>query len=130
MKYIAIAATFATLLSGCATEVSAPVSGEIGRERAQGQYTARLSGEGSYFVLTSRGLRCDGTYDSLTTQPTITSQTACNDGRTGTLILTRSPRGGSGTAIGRLNDGTEARFVFGDLTFNQAFGDGGGASTR
>ncbi|WP_348935041.1 hypothetical protein [Aquabacter sp. CN5-332] len=35
----------------------------------------------------------------------------------------------SGTAIVTLNDGTRGQFVFGNLRFDQAFGDGGKAMT-
>lgn len=51
----------------------------------------------------------------------------CSDGRTGTLLATR--QGMSGTVIGKLSDGTEGRFVFGNLSFTQAF-PGGGAVTQ
>ncbi len=119
----------AASLSACANEVSVPATGRIGTELAQGAATARLSGEGSFFAMTPRGLRCEGTYDSLTTEPTLSVPIRCNDGRTGNLIITRQLNGISGTAIGRLSDGTLGQFVFGDLTFDQAFG-GSGASTR
>ena len=127
-RYVWLAA--AVVLGGCATEFSVPVTGQIGSTPAQGQSTARLDGNGTFFVMTTRGLRCDGTYDALDTNPTITAQTRCSDGRTGNLIITRTLDGLSGTVIGTLSDGTDARFVFGNLTFGQAFGDGGGASIR
>ncbi|WP_371398887.1 hypothetical protein [Marinovum algicola] len=130
MKKFMLLGLISGALAGCVSEYSGPVSGVIGPERAQGQFTAKLDGAGTFFVLTTRGLRCEGTYDSLSRQPTITADVACNDGRTGTMILTRSMNQLSGTAIGRLNDGTQGQFVFGDITFDQAFGDGGGAATR
>jgi hypothetical protein len=110
------------VLAGCATELSVPVTGFIGNEPAIGQTTARLSGQGDFTASTLDGLVCSGTYDSLDTSPSITIPATCNDGRTGTLIVARNTMTGGGTAIGRLSDGTEARFVYGNLTFEQAFG--------
>ncbi len=110
-------------LAACATEFHAPVSGVIGEQRAQGQSTARIDGNGTFFVETVSGLRCEGTYDALDINPTIRAKATCNDGRSGTLLITRNISRGTGTAIGRLNDGTDARFVFGDISFAEAFGD-------
>jgi hypothetical protein len=45
----------------------------------------------------------------------------CEDGRTGTLLATRQLNGFSGTGSAQLSDGTQARFVFGDLTFAQYY---------
>ena len=118
---MAVSLVSVVLLSGCATSFSVPVTGVLGQQAAQGQATARLSGEGDFWVLTTRGLRCEGTYDSLSSEPTITAGLNCNDGRTGNAIITRALDGLSGTVIGRLNDGTEGRFVFGNLRFDQAF---------
>lgn len=109
---------------GACGEIAVPVTGEIGGNLAQGQATARLSGEGTFDVATLDGLTCTGVYDALDTSPTITAPTTCSDGRTGKLIITRSMNGLSGTVIGRLSDGTEARFVFGDVAFSQQTGDG------
>lgn len=110
------------MLAGCG-EISVPVTGEIGGNLAQGQATAKMTGAGTFEVSTLDGLTCTGVYDALETAPTINAPTTCNDGRTGRLIITRSMNGLSGTVIGRLNDGTEARFVFGDVAFTQTTGD-------
>ena len=107
-------------LAACGS-LSVPVTGEIGTQPAQGQATAKFSGEGTFWVMTTRGLRCEGIYDSITTQPTITAPITCNDGRSGTAIITRTLDMLSGTVIARLDDGTEGRFVFGNLSFDQAF---------
>ncbi len=120
-KTIAIISVCA--VTACATEQHLPVSGVIGTQRAQGQSTARTSGDGTFYAETTTGLRCAGEYDSLDLSPTIRATTTCNDGRTGRLLITRNIMRGTGTAIGRLNDGTEARFVFGDIAFAEAFGD-------
>lgn len=117
-----------TVLAGCATEMSVPVTGFIGNESAAGQSTARLGAPGDFWVQTLSGLRCEGTYDSSDVNPTIAIPARCNDGRTAQLLATRNTMTGGGTVIGRLSDGTEGRFVFGNLSFEQAFG-GGGAQT-
>lgn len=109
-------------LAACATEFSVPVTGFIGTDQALGQTTARIDGNGTFSVSTLTGLTCQGTYDALDNNPTITAPATCNDGRSGTLLIARNTMTGGGTVIGRLNDGTDARFVFGNLTFNQAFG--------
>jgi len=62
--------------------------------------------------------------------PTIEAPVNCNDGRTGRLLITRTMDMVSGTVIGQLSDGTQGRFVFGNLTFDQAFGNGSGARIR
>lgn len=116
-----------SILSACATGYTVPVTGMIGADAAQGEAVARTDGNGTFWVETIDGLRCDGTYDSRITAPTIRVPVKCSDGRTGSLLATR--QGMSGTVIGKLNDGTEGRFVFGNLSFSQAF-PGGEAVTR
>lgn len=107
-------------LAGCGS-LSVPVTGFVGDQPAQGEATAKLSGAGTFWVMTTSGLRCEGIYDSITTRPTITSPVECSDGRSGTAIITRTMDQVSGTVIARLTDGTEGRFVFGNLQFDQAF---------
>lgn len=117
----------AILLSAC--EFSVPVTGMIGKEPAQGSATAKTSGVGTFEASTIDGLTCKGTYDALTRAPTIWADVTCSDGRTGRLLITRSMDQLSGTATGKLSDGSTGRFVFGNLTFDQAFGSGS-AGTR
>lgn len=124
---IVISLMFLLGLVACADSFSVPVTGNIGRDAAQGQATASLSGDGTFWVLTTRGLRCDGIYDDNSTEPTISAKVTCNDGRTGNAIITRTLDMLSGTVIARLSDGTEGRFVFGNLSYEQAFG---GAASR
>ncbi|MGV6848577.1 MAG: hypothetical protein ACWA5A_09380 [Marinibacterium sp.] len=106
-------------LSACSYSV--PVAGTLGREAMQGQATAALSG-GTFWVVSPGGLRCDGTYDALDSNPTIQAPVSCNDGRQGILVISRTTDMTSGTVIGKLDDGTEGRFVFGNLQYGQAFG--------
>lgn len=93
------------LLAGCANSFVVPVIGRIGESAAQGEAVTRTDGNGTFWIETVDGLRCDGAYDLLVTSPTIRMPVKCNDGRTGLLIGTK--QGGSDTVIGKLNDGTE-----------------------
>ncbi|NNM71414.1 hypothetical protein [Enterovirga aerilata] len=117
-------------LAGCATQISVPVSGQFGNGvPAAGQATARTSGEGDFWVQAPGGKRCSGTYNSLDTNPTIVVPVTCSNGARGEIVVTRQLNGLSGTAIGKLSDGTTGQFVFGDLKFEQAFGAGGKAKS-
>lgn len=107
LGFIAVA-----ILAGCATEFRVPVTGRIGGETAFGYSMARLQGKSDFTADTTKGLRCEGTYDAFDTAEQITVAATCNDGRTGTLHVTRKPNGG-GVAVGTLSDGTRAQFVFG-----------------
>lgn len=120
MKRVTIILAFLTILSACS--VTVPVVGKIGDEDAAGSTTATTSG-GSFEVATIDGLVCSGTYDAWDTSPTIRIPVSCSDGRTGSLLATRTLSGASGKVIGKLNDGTRGRFVFGNLSFSQTFLD-------
>ncbi|WP_209427685.1 hypothetical protein [Pararhodobacter sp. SW119] len=130
MKLGMVALVAVMTLGACASEFSMPVTGVIGRTPAQGQTTARTQGDSDFWVQTAGGLRCSGTYDAFDRSPTILAPVRCADGRTGNLVVTRTMDWSGGTAIGQLSDGTTGRFVFGNLTFEQAFGDGAGARIR
>jgi hypothetical protein len=110
-------------LVGCG-EITVPIRGQIGTEQAIGLVTARFNGAGTFTITTESRLECEGTYDSWTRALTITAPVVCNDGRTGTAIITRLPDLYSGTVTGTLSDGTEGKLVFGDLAFETAFGEG------
>jgi hypothetical protein len=110
-------------LVGCG-EITVPVRGEIGAEQAIGLVTARFNGAGTFVITTESRLECNGTYDSWSRALTITAPVTCNDGRTGTAVITRLPDLYSGTVTGTLSDGTEGKLVFGDLAFDAAFGEG------
>jgi hypothetical protein len=110
-------------LTACASEFHSPIVGVIGNERAQGQATARMDGNGTFQVMTARGLECTGRYDSRDMNPTIRATATCNDGRTGTCIITRNIQRMTGTAICSDSRREFARFVFGDVSFAEAFGE-------
>ena len=126
-----IAAIFGcSLLAACATEVSLPITGQMSDGTAAGgTATARTSGNGSFWVKIPAGPRCGGTYDSRSYAPTLIVPVACDDGRSGEAVITRQMDMVSGTAIVSLTDGTTGNFVFGNLSFDQAFGPGGTART-
>ncbi len=122
MNRLLIGFAAVTSIAGCS--VSVPVSGYIGDDRALGQATATTSGPGTFEAYTVDGLKCFGTYDDNSTAPTLSTKIECNDGRTGVLLITRTQQLTSGTAVGKLSDGTLGQFVFGDITFSQAFDNG------
>ncbi len=108
------------ILGLAACSYSVPVTGEFAGKPALGTATA-ASGGGTFFVTQTNGFRCEGTYDALTFDITITAPVTCNDGRTGRAIISRKPDLVGGTVIVELNDGNTGQFVFGDLSFAQEF---------
>lgn len=121
----------ALALGGCVSEFKFPVSGQMGDGTPMnGQAVAKLNGEGSFFVAEPGGLRCDGRYDSRNSDPTLIVPVVCTDGTTGEAVITRQMDMMSGTVIARLDDGRTGQFVFGDLSFNQAFGAGAVGTVR
>jgi hypothetical protein len=103
------------LLAGCG-EITEPVAvissnGDIMR----GTATASLSG-GVFQAsgkMNGKEVACGGDYNALDTSITITMPVHCSDGRKGFVIATRQSNGVDGSGRVRLNDGTEADFVFG-----------------
>jgi hypothetical protein len=97
------------LVSGCA--VTGPVAvitptGEILR----GTTTSSLAG--GDFAVAGVTLRCSGTFDPSPGSPTVSVTAKCSDGRVGIgRALRDGARSGSGKI--RMNDGSEASFVFG-----------------
>lgn len=119
----------AAALVACASELKVPITGQFSGQPSAGQATARSDGTGSFWVQTPRGARCQGGYNPLDTNPTIVVNIYCDDGRRGEAVIARQMDGLSGTAVVSLNDGTSGQFVFGNIKLDQAFGDGGRAST-
>ena len=102
-------------LSGCGNYTTSAVVKTSTGQTLIGTTTASLSG-GTFQVAANDGLQCYGTYDSLDPQPTISAPITCNDGRVGTLLVTRTTDGLSGSGVALLSDGTEARIGFGRLS--------------
>ena len=103
------------MLGGCASQFEAPVTGQLANgTMMHGTTTARLQGASDFWAASITGLRCSGTYDAFSSAPTLMVSVVCNDRRKGVLLVTRNASKLGGTATGRLSDGTEARFVFGN----------------
>lgn len=69
-------------------------------------------------------MRCTGTYAVRDPNPTIVVPVTCGSRIRGEAVITRQADLMSGTAIVELNNGKRGQFVFGNLTFEQAFGQG------
>lgn len=113
MRLLSIGATALPLfIVGCGS-ITVPVA-VVGDQGfiLRGTATAAFSGEGTFSVA-GRGLTCAGNYNSLNPSPTIQMPVTCSDGRKGIIIATRNPDGLSGSGRVRLEDGTEADFIFG-----------------
>lgn len=128
MNISAPSAAFAAILClyACAgAQFTVPITGQLtDGTAATGEATARIDGNGTFWVKIPGGPKCSGSYDALATNPTIVVPVECDDGRKGESVIARRAGGLSGTAIVTLADGTKGQFVFGDLTYNQAFGSG------
>lgn len=108
-----------------------PVTGQLSNgSAAAGQATAFSDGQGEFWVQVPGAERCSGTYNVRDPNPTIVVPVSCGNGKRGEAVITRQADLVSGTAIVSLNDKTRGRFVFGRLTFDQVFGDGGRAKTQ
>lgn len=102
-------------LVSCAITEPVVVIGKDG-QTLKGTATASLSG--GKFSVTDGKLTCGGSYDSMSSSPTIEMQVLCSDGRKGIVISTREPSGVAGHGTVKLNDGSEWTFVFGPAAAN------------
>lgn len=107
-----------------------PVTGQFGSTPAAGQVTAFNNGVGTFWVQTPGGARCTGEYQVRDPNPALVLAGKCTNGKHGQIVVTRTPDLMSGSAIVKLSDGTRGQFVFGNLTYGQAFGQGGVATIR
>lgn len=104
-----------SILAGCGSiSVPAAVKTSDGRVLTG---TAIASASGGTFSVRQPGtnLSCSGSYNAFDTSPTISAPVTCNDGRYGTLTVTRTPDMQSGSGVASLSDGTNARVTFGSL---------------
>ncbi|MBX4992870.1 hypothetical protein ABID08_002039 [Rhizobium binae] len=111
---IFVVAAVAVCLSSCGFTVPVAVISSNG-EVMRGTATAAVSG-GSFTVagkLKGKETKCAGTYNALDQSVTISMPVQCSDGRKGFVIATREANKVDGSGRVRLNDGTEADFVFG-----------------
>jgi hypothetical protein len=103
------------LLSGCG-QIRVPVQAETDKDEVfTGEIVASLT-EGSTHLESKSGIKCQGTYDQFTTEQIVMLYISCSDGRHGKITATRDlPLGSqSGTGSGKMNDGTQVTFAFGN----------------
>ncbi|MBN9317714.1 MAG: hypothetical protein J0I99_18395 [Devosia sp.] len=132
------AALLAAVMSGCVSSQPGepiamfrlPVTGQFGAMPAAGQITAFNNGVGTFWVQTPGDARCSGEYQVRDPNPALVLAGKCSNGKSGQIVVTRTPDLMSGSAIVRLSDGTRGQFVFGNLTYAQTFGQGGAAAIR
>lgn len=108
MKRVALIS--AIILSGCSGTVPVALIGSDGNIM-RGTATASL--QGSTFHVAGGGRTCAGSYDGNDYSITISMAVQCSDGKRGLVIVTRDPCLCSGSGRVRMQDGSEADFVFG-----------------
>jgi hypothetical protein len=109
MKNLIIALS---LIGFSACTVTAPVAvisadGQVMR----GTATANL--QGGSFRVDGGGRTCAGSYNGMDSSPTLSVPVHCSDGKKGIAIITRDPCLCSGSGRIRMQDGSEADFIFG-----------------
>lgn len=98
----------------CACSVTFPVKGTTDKgEIFTGEAVASLS-EGVFNITSNNGISCNGTYDQLSTEPTIKVYVKCSDGRHGMVLAKRDDSLQNGVGTGKMNDGTKFTFAFGN----------------
>lgn len=95
----------------CGCSASGPVAVIApGGQVLRGMTTSSLAG--GDFTVSAPGLSCTGQFDPAPGSRTVSITARCTDGRVGIgRALRDSPQSGSGTIT--MNDGSEAKFVFG-----------------
>lgn len=110
MRRILLLVLAVLALAACSVTVPVAVVPKTG-PIMRGTATGSLSG--GTFSVTDGQLTCSGTYDALDSSPTLQMPTTCSDGRKGLVTSTRDPNLTDGKGVVRLQDGTEAQFMFG-----------------
>lgn len=110
-RFSALALTL--MLTGCGS-ITLPAAVKMnGGEVLTGTTTAALSG-GTFQVKSPTGsLVCSGNYDALDTNPVLMAPVTCNDGRYGTITMTRDIANQSGIGTVRLASGETGNVAFG-----------------
>lgn len=120
----------AALLIGTASAQPAPIfaipiTGQLANGyAAAGQATGYDNGVGEFWVAFPGSIRCTGSWSVRDPNPTIVIPVACGSRLKGEAIVTRQAGLMTGSAIVALSNGQRGQFVFGDLTYEQAFGQG------
>jgi|SRR5260221_4047126 len=113
-RLLLLAATIA--LAGCTVKepvaVIAP-DGEILRGTASSMFVYEEFAVRDDFAVRGRALECRGLFDRALENPTVSITAGCSDGRSG---LGRAFRDNAASGSGKiqLNDGSEARFLYGE----------------
>jgi len=112
-------------------EISVPITGRLSDGTlAAGEATSRRDGHGALWVQIPGGFRCEGKYNSLERSASVVVPVTCSNGLKGEAVVAIQLDRMSGTALVRLSDGRRGQFVFGNLSFEQAFGAGGRVKTK
>lgn len=98
------------LLSACSTTLPVAVIDSSGNV-LRGSVTASM--QGSSFSVSGAGRTCAGSYNGMDSSPTISLPVQCSDGKRGIAIVTRDACLCSGSGRIRMQDGSEADFIFG-----------------
>jgi hypothetical protein len=102
-----------------------PITGQLTNgAAASGQATGYRDGHGDFWAAFPDSMRCSGTWAVRDPNPTIVIPVSCGTRVRGEAIVTRQAGFMTGSAIVGLSNGQRGQFVFGDLTFEQAFGQG------
>lgn len=122
MKKILIPILASITLSACS--ITLPVKGytEKNNEVVTGTGTGYLTGDGTFKIISSGGLVCDGIYkypEGLSL-PSV-GAFKCDDGTQGDIVST-TDTGVSGYGYGMNNEGKYVQFIFGDVPNYQNMG--------
>jgi hypothetical protein len=108
-----------------------PITGQMSDGNpAFGQASGMSDGKGLFWVQVPAGAYCSGSWNVRDPNPTIVVPVRCDDGAKGEAVIARQPGFMSGSAIVALSNKKRGQFVFGNMTFEQTFGNGGSARTR
>ena len=97
-------------LTACTASAPVAVIGENGEIMRGTTSASMLGGE---FKVSNGARTCSGNYNIQHGSQNITVNILCNDGHKGLAFVTRDKGGRSGSGRVRMDDGTEADFVFG-----------------
>ncbi|WP_288583002.1 hypothetical protein [uncultured Methylobacterium sp.] len=130
MKKLALLSFLPALLTAEAKAQPAPIfaipiTGQLANgNAAAGQATGFDNGVGEFWVAFPGSIRCTGSWSVRDPNPTIVIPVTCGARVKGEAIVTRQAGFMAGSAIVALSNGQRGQFVFGDLSFDQAFGQG------
>jgi hypothetical protein len=110
MRRSIVAAIATTSLTACTATAPVAVISDDGKVM---RGTATANAHGGSFRVDGGGRTCGGSYDSFKSALTLSVPVTCSDGKKGIAIITRDPCLCSGSGRIRMQDGSEADFVFG-----------------